>query len=403
MEPRHFMAEESFVFNEVGADEPDNLEKVQQTGNPFTDFIRRASSSITSLRAHASADQQQEQGCVHGAGLIIESTEQKQDDCSKVHRPPSRRPSFMVQQDLLLSPRRPDRDDITTLIHKAIQHREIKELRQLLSDKRTRRLLVDTASKDGQTPLHYAAWSDQPQAVKLLLRAGANLEARDSADGTTPLMKACFNGNIQVVHLLTRAGADMNNTSDDLKTALHMAAWEGHLEVVRYLADHGAEVHVEDDGGCAPLHYCIMSGHLEVVEYMLFKRANIAAPDNDGWSPLHYATYFGMTEIVTCLLEHGATIHAENKDRERPGWSFYETVDEQTRLTIARCLGAASVSKSVEEQECTICMNAPKESLMAPCGHVSSCHSCAMKIYNMKDRCPVCRQRIDKVYKVYYT
>lgn len=57
------------------------------------------------------------------------------------------------------------------------------------------------------TPLHRA--SNQSSVLKALLKAGANVSAKNSA-GETPLHWACSDGNLEAVQALVEAGADVN-------------------------------------------------------------------------------------------------------------------------------------------------------------------------------------------------
>jgi ankyrin repeat protein len=61
----------------------------------------------------------------------------------------------------------------------------------------------------GFSLLHYAAMSGNKEAVGLLLKDGADLNARDIL-GWTPLDEAANLGHAGVVNLLIAAGADIN-------------------------------------------------------------------------------------------------------------------------------------------------------------------------------------------------
>jgi ankyrin repeat protein len=66
------------------------------------------------------------------------------------------------------------------------------------------------------------------------------------AYGCTPLMAAAMNGNAEIVRILLEAGADVNARMRPAggtpgKTALLFAAQEGHTEIVDVLRKAGAE------------------------------------------------------------------------------------------------------------------------------------------------------------------
>jgi ankyrin repeat protein len=82
--------------------------------------------------------------------------------------------------------------------------------------------------KDGTTPLMYAAWFNQnPQVITTLLKAGADINARDRYNNMTPLMYAAwFNQNPEVITTLLNAGADAKAKSSAGKTAFDFAQYK---------------------------------------------------------------------------------------------------------------------------------------------------------------------------------
>lgn len=55
-----------------------------------------------------------------------------------------------------------------------------------------------------------------------------------------------------------------------------------------------------------------------------------------------------------------------------------------------------------ENQLCTLCLDAPKNSFFDPCGHRCTCYSCGLRIQRGdSNRCPICRQTIRTVRRIY--
>ena len=97
----------------------------------------------------------------------------------------------------------------------------------------------------GMTALMEASrsWPTNPEGAKLLLRNGADVNAKQR-DGMTALMWACMEKRLDIVKLLLRNGADLNTAKDrDGKTALMWAkqSWKGGVEVERLLKAYGAK------------------------------------------------------------------------------------------------------------------------------------------------------------------
>lgn len=118
--------------------------------------------------------------------------------------------------------------------------------------------------------LHYACLIKDYEKVRLLLNAGADIQAKDEIN-RTPLMvmvaaKYC---DPHIVWLLITRGADPNSTDDENFTPLHWAAMFGNGPAVRFLVDHGAFIKPKRSGKFTPLHSAILNGHPDVVKILL--------------------------------------------------------------------------------------------------------------------------------------
>ena len=82
----------------------------------------------------------------------------------------------------------------------------------------------------GSTPLHCAAHSGDPDAIRAALSAGASLTAVDKY-GAAPLHNAVFSGSIAAVEALLTAKADPGALMKNKFSLLHVAAQKGASKV----------------------------------------------------------------------------------------------------------------------------------------------------------------------------
>ena len=170
---------------------------------------------------------------------------------------------------------------------------------------------VNTIKDYAKTPLHFCGGaggaSYGKDFAKVLLDAGANLEARD-AGGRTPLILSAFN----------------NKTSDILK----------------FLLEEKADVNAVDNEGETPLHKAInYSNNYKIMEILLEEGADVNATDKQGNTPLHIATGEGCRgiKVISMLLDAGADPGAKNKNGETPCEigcrnPYYQHMEQQDAL-----------------------------------------------------------------------
>ena len=109
------------------------------------------------------------------------------------------------------------REDSGKQVYETIQNDDIPRLRELCQVG----LPMDPGGIDRYTPLHFAVSYSKPEAVKVLLAAGARVNARDGA-GSTPLHYA-YMADPQIVTALIDAGAEVNATDNRGYTPLDVA------------------------------------------------------------------------------------------------------------------------------------------------------------------------------------
>jgi hemoglobin len=109
----------------------------------------------------------------------------------------------------------------------------------------------------GRTLLHFASGAGCLEVVALLLRLGTNPNIQDRG-GHTPLYcvanECASETGPDVIRMLVGAGADVNACGGVTQaTALHMAARRGYVEIARALLDCGAAIRARDRKGDTPL------------------------------------------------------------------------------------------------------------------------------------------------------
>ena len=104
------------------------------------------------------------------------------------------------------------------------------------------------------TPLHSAAAHDSPAVLEVLLKAGADVNAKGKG-GATPLHSAAaFNPSPAVLEVLLKAGADVNaKPKHGGGTPLHSAAaFNPSPAVLELLLKAGADPRAIDGAGKTP-------------------------------------------------------------------------------------------------------------------------------------------------------
>ncbi len=159
---------------------------------------------------------------------------------------------------------------------------------------------------DGAIPIFTAISLDNTEAVKLLIKYGADVNVKEDLFGGTPIQKAALAGREDIVKLLIEAGAKINVVNYNNDTPLSGAASAGHIIVLNYLLKHGAKVNIKDNKGQNALFLAVYNKKYNCIESLLKAGININYLNNFGVSPLYLAIENEDTDIVKLLLEYGA-------------------------------------------------------------------------------------------------
>jgi Ankyrin repeats (3 copies) len=120
--------------------------------------------------------------------------------------------------------------------------------------------LLIVPAANGQTDLIVAASRGDVATVNALLARGVDPNQADERTGLTPLTQSSLYGHVEVVRLLLRAGADLNRASKDGLTALTQACVKGQIEVLDFLLSKGADVNSRSVTSFTPLMWTAAVG-----------------------------------------------------------------------------------------------------------------------------------------------
>jgi ankyrin repeat protein len=183
----------------------------------------------------------------------------------------------------------PSRDGMTPLLW-AAQANDVEVSRLLLESGADANL----GNRYGITPLWLAATNRSPSLMTALLEHGADASAA-LPHGETPLMAAARSGDAESIRLLLEAGADPNAKEASLgETALMWAAAEDHAEAIRVLVAGGANPNLASSAlDLAPMNW-LQIGMVSTVLPV------------GGWPPLLFAARENARAGALALIEAGA-------------------------------------------------------------------------------------------------
>lgn len=176
----------------------------------------------------------------------------------------------------------------------------------LINERRAR----DQAAEESQT-LMAAVVAGDVTAVKSALAAGAKVDERFPLinvfnDGHTPLLVAARDGPTEIVRILVEAGADVNAVEPTFGAVpLHKAAYNGRAEILAILAAQ-PDIDLDVPGpsnGYTPLHDAIWLGYPDCAQVLIDAGARLDLEGHDGKTPLMLAEEsFGAEHPLARLI-----------------------------------------------------------------------------------------------------
>lgn len=135
---------------------------------------------------------------------------------------------------------------------------------------------VNQRSPDGFPLLGLAVFFRQRDTAKLLIDAGADVNARSrNTFNVAPVHGAVARGDIDTLELLLSKGADPNLVQQRWLRPIHEAAASGSLRIVALLLMFGADPAAVTEDGRAPADFAKASGHTALAELLRSKAGKV--------------------------------------------------------------------------------------------------------------------------------
>ena len=161
---------------------------------------------------------------------------------------------------------------------------------------------------DKQALLPFCVFSNNLQAVNVLLQNGASPHIGDSDCGYTPLMVASCMGHLEIAKTLIFTDHSIVNkqTKNQGTTALIFASFKGHTEIVHLLLLNGSEPNMASFKGNTALIAASQEGYTEIVLLLLEAGADPNVSHSNSKTALIFASSGGHSKVVKLLLAHHA-------------------------------------------------------------------------------------------------
>lgn len=196
-----------------------------------------------------------------------------------------------------------------------------------------------------RTPLLIAAENGQTEIVDLLLKKGADINARDRTNGAplsqgnTALILAAAMNHLDTVRLLLAQAKkpDVLLKEREGKTAFWFAVANENLEMTKLLLSHGSKINLPDKSGASVLTTTVLHKKYDVLDFLVSKGADINKADNNGTTPFVAAIGFKNKNktVVLKYLEKFLTF----KPRLNHAGVDYSALHEATQYDFVEAIG----------------------------------------------------------------
>lgn len=185
----------------------------------------------------------------------------------------------------------------------------------------TEGLDVNARDENGDTLLFWFLKNgDSIKPLKILIDAGADVNAPSSAHGMTPLVYATTLTDKMQMKAKARFPVAYGQTGSDRQVAranIKKSTQEGMeyaLAVIKLLIESGADVNQETPFGTPLMSASASDLNADIVDYLLKAGADVNQRDRNGRTALFYAAAHNCRTVTIQLLAANADINIKDND-----------------------------------------------------------------------------------------
>jgi ankyrin repeat protein len=247
------------------------------------------------------------------------------------------------------------------------------DLKSFISAAEAEPALLNARGPEGSTPFMYAVLYGDTAMIARLLKMGADPNKPNDANATALMWAA---RDLKKTQLLVRHGANVNARSDDLRTPLMIAARRpGATTIVKFLLDHGADPNpnAKPVSESSPLLEALTGGDEETVELLIRRGANAIATaemglvmavttkcdkslallasqitDTNAYAiALGITAVFGDANAIRVMLDHGADVNGRDPFGRTP--LMYAAISDELPVDAVELLIARGADVNAQD------------------------------------------------------
>lgn len=204
--------------------------------------------------------------------------------------------------------------DLEEICLSSIEKNNVEKLKQFLSTGfNVNSFLRSRNSKFWDTNcfsiLAIASYSGAISIVEFLIQRSVLINQVDSLQNRTALHWAVASGNYEISKMLIDAGAFVNALDKDSLSPLIIAAHSGNLNILKLLVKHGADVNQCDRMNTSALYYACMRLNDGIARELICAGCTMNSNSPFNWcSPVKYLVFDKRYETARLLIESGCDL-----------------------------------------------------------------------------------------------